>query len=87
MASTWVGPDFPGRSTRESGWLGTSPVGSFPPNGFGLFDMAGNVWEWTDDWWTHRHPARSSRGFAPVRGHRLPALPPPPADPSTSAQG
>ncbi|WP_174614644.1 formylglycine-generating enzyme family protein [Virgibacillus ihumii] len=45
----WQG-DFPRTNTREDGYLGTAPVESFPPNGYGLYNMAGNVWEWCSDW-------------------------------------
>ena len=53
MANTWQGP-FPWRNLKLDGFEGTSPVGSFPPNGYGLLDMCGNVWEWTTDTFSAR---------------------------------
>lgn len=50
MANTFQG-EFPRSNTLEDGYEWTSPVAAFPPNNYGLFDMAGNVWQWTADWY------------------------------------
>lgn len=58
MANSWQG-EFPWQNLLQDGYEGTSPVGSFPPNGYGLYDMAGNVWEWTCDWFVPRQSIRA----------------------------
>ncbi|MEI5584198.1 MULTISPECIES: formylglycine-generating enzyme family protein [unclassified Agromyces] len=70
MVNRWQG-DFPYRNTGASGWRGTSPVGTFPANGYGLLDVTGNVWEWTTDHWIPRHVVPGAEpGGGVERGQR-----------------
>lgn len=57
QANIWQG-EFPHRNTAEDGYARTAPVRSFEPNGYGLYDMAGNVWEWCNDWYDRELYAR-----------------------------
>ena len=71
-ANTWQG-EFPWQNTNDDGYEWTAPVGSFPPNGYGLHEMAGNVWEWTTDWYSASHERGASACCAPTnpRGAKL----------------
>lgn len=61
LANYWQGL-FPFANQLTDGWLRTSPVRSYPANGYGLYDLIGNVWEWTADWFAQAGPERKPRG-------------------------
>jgi formylglycine-generating enzyme required for sulfatase activity len=72
MANTWQG-EFPWQNLKTDGFEGTSPVGSFPANGYGLYDMCGNVWEWTTDDFTPSHSdPKPCCAPQPLAGDRFP---------------
>ena len=70
MANTWQG-EFPWQNLGTDGWEGTSPVRSFPANGYGLYDMAGNVWEWTSDYFIARPGGQVQHSCCTPRNPRV----------------
>jgi formylglycine-generating enzyme len=63
MANTWQGA-FPHENLKLDGYERTSPVTAFPPNGYGLYHMIGNVWEWTTDWYSAKDESNADKAVA-----------------------
>lgn len=70
MANYWLG-EFPWRKEPDARFQRTSPVRAFPANGYGLYDMIGNVWEWTDDWYSQEPAERDHPCCGPPRARAI----------------